>query len=127
MSAGLFAPAPCKGGCDHSAAEHRAFDRGVRAGEAGVSSLDCPLVQRGKREAWLAGHSVGTLNAEALGFPVGAKNAQARRLIWDGIRAFAIGSPEARRQATIDINCILDVLAPVPSADAAAALPAVKP
>jgi hypothetical protein len=51
-----------------------------------------------------------------------AANVEARRLIWEGVRRFAIGSPAARRQATIDIDCILDSLAPITPAPAVGAV-----
>jgi ribosome modulation factor len=55
-------PAACPDGCDHSVAEHAAFDRGVRDGEAGRDDVP-PYKRREMRDAWLAGHSVGVINA----------------------------------------------------------------
>ncbi len=42
----------------------------------------------------------------------GASNEEARRLIWGAISRYASGDAAARRQATIDITCVLDVIAP---------------
>jgi ribosome modulation factor len=58
-------PAPCPGGCDHSDKEHRAFDRGVAAGEAGEDEAANPYVAYILRHAWITGHSVGRLNRTA--------------------------------------------------------------
>lgn len=55
---------PCPGGCDHSEAEHYAFDSGCAAGERGEDDEVCPYEGGGLREAWLSGHSVGAMNFE---------------------------------------------------------------
>jgi hypothetical protein len=52
----------CPGGCDHTLAEHQAFDAGLRAGEAGEECRVPPGVA--DREAWLTGHSAGACGAE---------------------------------------------------------------
>ena len=57
----------CGPDCGHTELEHRAFDLGLRDGERGKSER----IPRGYRwhdflkEAWLTGHSVGTLNRRA--------------------------------------------------------------
>jgi hypothetical protein len=55
---------PCPDECDHSGAEHAAFDDGVVAGENGDGEDDCPETDSNLCEAWLAGYSVGSLNRE---------------------------------------------------------------
>lgn len=58
---------PCPGGCEHSVAEHEAFDTGLAAGERGEHELpdeyhdDAMILS----EAWLSGNSVGLMNREA--------------------------------------------------------------
>ena len=52
--------------CDHTVAEHEAFDTGVSAGELGIDEEDYPLWWPPELvQTWLAGHSVGVLNREA--------------------------------------------------------------
>lgn len=49
--------------CEHSVAEHNAFDAGVYAGEVGKKTN--PFVGSGDEncyEAWETGHSVGVMN-----------------------------------------------------------------
>lgn len=58
-------PRQCRGGCNHTAMEHIAFDRGVVAGECGDSVDSCPYTVAGLRSDWLSGHSVGVLNLRA--------------------------------------------------------------
>ena len=48
----------CLGGCDHSAAEHRAFDAGVLAGRLGQPESSNPYPRNPLRETWLIGRSV---------------------------------------------------------------------
>jgi len=48
----------CLGGCDHSAAEHRAFDAGIRAGRLGQPESANPYPRNPLRETWLIGRSV---------------------------------------------------------------------
>jgi ribosome modulation factor len=54
----------CPDQCDHTIAEHVAFDDGVMAGERGDDDDTCPHGASDLREAWLAGHSVGSINRE---------------------------------------------------------------
>jgi ribosome modulation factor len=54
----------CPDACDHTIAEHCAFDDGVVAGERGDDDESCPHGDGDLREAWLAGHSVGSINRE---------------------------------------------------------------
>jgi ribosome modulation factor len=54
----------CPDLCDHTIAEHVAFDDGVMAGERGEDDEACPYKASDLREAWLTGHSVGELNRE---------------------------------------------------------------
>lgn len=56
---------PCPGGCDHTEAEHVAFDSGVLAGEKGQADSACPHEAHELQEAWLTGHSVGQQNRRA--------------------------------------------------------------
>lgn len=53
---------PCPGGCDHTDREHKAFDRGVRDGEAGKDQHANPYNDSSLRGAWSAGQSVGESN-----------------------------------------------------------------
>ena len=55
-------PEPCPGGCDHADEEHRAFDAGLAAGEAGKKAEECPYEDDSLAEDWLIGHSVGEAN-----------------------------------------------------------------
>ena len=57
-----LSPAACPGGCDHTDEEHRAFDGGVAAGEAGKEAEDCPCDDFSLSQDWLTGHSVGVAN-----------------------------------------------------------------
>ena len=57
-------PVACPGGCTHTDDEHRAFDEGLAAGEAGIEFQACPYEDFGLREDWLTGHSVGVLNRD---------------------------------------------------------------
>jgi len=57
----LPVPPTCGPNCGHTQREHKAFDQGVADGEAGVS-VQPPYNLPNLREAWLTGHSVGTLN-----------------------------------------------------------------
>jgi ribosome modulation factor len=52
----------CPDACDHTIAEHTAFDAGVAAGGRGDYEGSCPYVGGKIREAWLTGHSVGSNN-----------------------------------------------------------------
>jgi ribosome modulation factor len=56
---------PCPGGCDHTDAEHRAFDRGLAAGSAGAEQSTCPYRNPPLVEDWLSGHSAGVSAATA--------------------------------------------------------------
>jgi hypothetical protein len=63
----ILPPPPCPHGCDHTDDEHRAFDRGVRDGRAGVDEnpyLNSYSYRLSLVEAWATGHSVGMLDAE---------------------------------------------------------------
>jgi hypothetical protein len=53
----------CSDDCGHSKAEHVAFDAGVRAGERDDDDA-CKYSMSHLREAWLTGHSVGSINRE---------------------------------------------------------------
>ncbi len=55
-------PEPCPGGCDHTDEEHRAFDAGLAAGEAGKTAKECPYDGDSLAEDWLMAHSVGEAN-----------------------------------------------------------------
>lgn len=58
----------CPSGCGHSAAQHAAFDRGLRAGEDGADAEDLPHEYRGDfglTEDWLTGLSIGQINANS--------------------------------------------------------------
>lgn len=61
----MSARPPCNfAGCEHTAAEHRAFDRGVAAALRGE---DGPTPRRpALREAWLNGHAIGAQRRRAL-------------------------------------------------------------
>jgi ribosome modulation factor len=54
----------CPRGCSHSSEEHFAFDLGVEEGEQLGPDAECPYEERDLREAWLTGHSVGSLGRE---------------------------------------------------------------
>jgi hypothetical protein len=54
----------CPDDCDHTIAEHVAFDAGVEAGERGEGEETGPRGPDNLREAWLTGHSVGLINRE---------------------------------------------------------------
>lgn len=54
----------CPDDCDHTSAEHIAFDAGVIAGERGEDDEAAPRGPNDLREAWLAEHSVGLMNRE---------------------------------------------------------------
>jgi hypothetical protein len=54
----------CPDDCDHTIAEHVAFDAGVEGGERGDDEDAGPSGPDDLREAWLAGHSVGSINRE---------------------------------------------------------------
>jgi hypothetical protein len=54
-------PLPCPGGCDHTDAEHKAFDAGVSTGRLGLAGGESRY--KGKRlESYLTGRSVGALD-----------------------------------------------------------------
>ena len=57
-------PPSCPVPCEHTDAEHRAFDRGVFAGKAGVEPEDCPY-DGSLAQDWLTGHSVGWLDVRS--------------------------------------------------------------
>lgn len=50
---------PCPGGCEHTDAEHRAFDRGVADGRTGNTT--CPYRNAALVEDWQCGRSLGKL------------------------------------------------------------------
>jgi len=52
----------CSNACDHTIAEHGAFDEGVVARERGDGDESCPYVGGKLLEAWLTGYSVGLIN-----------------------------------------------------------------
>lgn len=52
----------CDDSCGHTGLEHEAFDLGVAAGMN--DDEECPYEEGELMDAWLAGHSVGMLNAE---------------------------------------------------------------
>jgi hypothetical protein len=54
----------CPDNCDHTIAEHEAFDAGVIAGERGEDEEAAPRGPNSLREAWLTGYSVGLMNRE---------------------------------------------------------------
>jgi hypothetical protein len=54
----------CPDNCDHTIAEHEAFDAGVDAGERGEDEEAGPRGPISLRNAWLTGHSVGLINRE---------------------------------------------------------------
>lgn len=55
----------CPGGCEHTAAEHAAFDAGLAVGEAGEdSTIPAHIEGDMQREGWLTGHAVGVSNRE---------------------------------------------------------------
>jgi ribosome modulation factor len=57
-------PEECHGGCTHTDVEHRAFDRGVKAGQRGAHIEDNPYKQQNLAEAWMSGQSVGAWEHE---------------------------------------------------------------
>ena len=63
-------PKPCPGGCDHSRAQHRAFDAGLAAGEAGLGDETNPETDLALREDWRIGYSIGWLNRDLLTPPL---------------------------------------------------------
>lgn len=60
-----FTDEACPDECDHTINEHCAFDEGVMAGERGEDEETCPHRASDLCEAWLAGHSVGSINRES--------------------------------------------------------------
>ncbi len=63
---GKTTPCPGVDPCEHTDAEHNAFDQGAEHGWAGLSDEACPFLDGGFREAWLSGHSVGFLDYKAV-------------------------------------------------------------